>query len=124
MHWLTANFKRRFWLAFLRVFLTLKIAYTNLDSARTPVSHDESMAPPVSPQDELGAIDCSANEENSNKFISTNSSNSEYDTTEDPILFAQKHLNDLIRDLSLYRPAALFRTAHFNVTNSHNLTNF
>ena len=46
----------------------------------------------------LDAIDCSANEDNSDKFISINSTDSEYDTTEDPILFSQKHLNDLIRD--------------------------
>ena len=45
-----------------------KIAYPNLDSARTPVLHDESMPPPVPPQAWLDAIDCSANEDNSNKL--------------------------------------------------------
>ena len=38
-----------------------KIAYYNLDSATTPVPHNESMLPPVAPLDRLDAIDCSAN---------------------------------------------------------------
>ena len=50
-----------------------KIAYLNLDSARTPVPHDESMPPPVPPQDGLDTIDCSDNEDKSNEFISSNS---------------------------------------------------
>ena len=37
--------------------------------------------------------------DNSDKFVSANSIDSDYDITEDPILFSQKHLNDLIRDL-------------------------
>ena len=76
-----------------------KIAYPNLDSARTPVPHDESMPPPVPSQDGLGAIDCNANKDTFNKFISANFTDSEYDTTEDLyfILFSQKYLNDLIK---------------------------
>ena len=58
------------------------------------------------PQDGLDAIDCSADEDNSNKFISSNSTDSEYDTTEDHILFSQKHLNDLIRDLCFSKEKA------------------
>ena len=61
-----------------------KIAYPNLDSARTSVSHDES----VPPQDGLDVIDSSVDEDNFNKFISANSTDS--DTTEDPILFLQE----------------------------------
>ena len=61
------------------------------------------MLPPVPPQDGLDAIDCSSNEDNSDKFISANSSDSEYDATKDFILFLQKHLNDLITNLSLYK---------------------
>ena len=59
------------------------------------------MPPPVPPQDGLDAIDSSADEDNSEKFISANSTDSEYNTTEDSILFSQKHLNNLIRDLCL-----------------------
>ena len=36
-----------------------KIASHNLDAARTPVLHDESMSPSVPRQDELDAIDSS-----------------------------------------------------------------
>ena len=76
-----------------------KIAYPNLDSARTPVPHDESMPPSVPPQDDLDIIDCNVNKGNSDEFIFAKFTDSEYDTTEDPILFSQTHLNDLIRDL-------------------------
>ena len=51
------------------------------------------MPPPVPPQDGLDAINCSANKDNANKVVSANSTDSEYDTTEDPILFSHKHLN-------------------------------
>ena len=63
-----------------------KIVYSNLDSAKTPVPHNNNDI----------TIDCSANENNYDKFIPANSTDSEYDTIEDPILFPQKHLNDLI----------------------------
>ena len=76
-----------------------KITYPNLDSARTPVPCDDSMPPPVPSQHELDATDGNADEDNSDGLISSNYTNS--DTTEDPILFSQKHLNDLIRDLCL-----------------------
>ena len=55
-----------------------KIAYPNLDSARTQVPHNMSMPLPVLPQDFLDAIDCSANEDNVNKFISAKYTDSEY----------------------------------------------
>ena len=74
-----------------------KITYPNLDSARTPVSHDDTMPPPVPTQHGLDATDSSADGDNSNGLISSSYTNS--DTTEDLILFSQKHLNDLIRDL-------------------------
>ena len=74
-----------------------KITYPNLDSARTPVPHDDSMPPPVPPQHGLDATDSSTDEDNSDGLTSSNYTDS--DTTEDPILFLQKHLNDLIRDL-------------------------
>ena len=73
-----------------------KIGHSNLHLARTPVPHDESMPPPMPPQDELDAIDYSANKNNSDKFISANSTDSEYNTTDNLILFLLKHLNDLI----------------------------
>ena len=62
-----------------------KIAYPNLDLARTPVSHDESMSPSVPLQDGRGAIDCSANKDNSDELIFADSADSEYDTTEDSV---------------------------------------
>ena len=76
-----------------------KITYPNLDSARTPVPHDDSLPPPVPPLHELDTTDSSTDEHNSDGLISSNYTDS--DTTEDPILFSQKHLNDLIRDLCL-----------------------
>ena len=74
-----------------------KITYPNLNSARTPVPHGDSMPPPVPPQHGLDATDSSTDEGNSDGLTSSNYTDS--DTTEDPILFLQKHLNDLIRDL-------------------------
>ena len=71
------------------------------------------MPPPVPPQDGLDAIDCSANEDSSDKFISANSTDSEYDTTEDPILFSKKHLNDLIRDLCVSKEKAELLASRF-----------
>ena len=68
-----------------------------MDSTRTPVPHDDVMPPPVPSQHELDATDCRADEDNSDGLISSNYIDS--DTTEDPILFSQKHLNGLIRDL-------------------------
>ena len=57
------------------------------------------MLPPVPPQDGLNAIVCSANKENSDEFIFANSFDSDLKTTEDPISFTQKHINDLIKYL-------------------------
>ena len=81
-----------------------KITYSSLDSARTLVSHDDSMPPPVPPQHGLDAIDNSADEDNSDGLTSSNYTDS--DTTENPILFSQKHLNNLIRDLCLSKKKA------------------
>ena len=64
------------------------------------------MPPRVPPQDGLDAIDCSSNESNSNRFIFANSTDSEYDTTEDPIVFSQKHLNNQIGNLCLSKEKA------------------
>ena len=64
------------------------------------------MLPSVPPQNGLDDIDFSANEDNFDKFISANSTDSEYDTIQDPILFSQKHLNDLIRNVSLSKEKA------------------
>ena len=55
----------------------------------------------VFPQDGLNAIHCSANKDNFDKFISANFTDSEYDTTEDPILFSRKH--HLITNLCLFK---------------------
>ena len=70
-----------------------------MDSARAPVPHDDSMPPPVPPLHGLDTTDSSTDEHNSDGLISSNYT--DFDTTEDPILFSQKHLNDLIRDLCL-----------------------
>ena len=56
------------------------------------------------PQHGLDAIESSADEENSDGLTFFNYTDS--DTTEDPILFLQKHLNDLIRDLCLSQEKA------------------
>ena len=52
-----------------------KITYPNLESARTPVTHDDSMPPPVPPQHGLHDVDSSADEDNSDGFTSSNQSN-------------------------------------------------
>ena len=75
------------------------MTYCNLDSARTPVPHNGSMPPTLPSQRELVATDSSAVEDHTNELISSNYIDS--DTTEDPILFSQKHLNNLIRDLCI-----------------------
>ena len=62
------------------------------------------MPPPVLPQHELDATDSSADEDNSDVLASSNDTDS--DTTEDPILFSQKHLNDLINGLCLSKENA------------------
>ena len=81
-----------------------KITYPNLDSARIPVPHDNSMPPPVPPQHGLDATDSSADEDNFDGLTSSNYK--DFDTNEDPILFSQKHLNDLNRDLCLSKEKA------------------
>ena len=75
------------------------MTYCNLDSARTPVPHNGSMPPTLPSQRELVATDSSAVEDHTNELISSYYIDS--DTTEDPILFSQKHLNNLIRDLCI-----------------------
>ena len=64
------------------------------------------MPPSVPFQDGLDAIACIANEANSDKFISANSTYFEYNTTEDYILFSEKDLNNLIKDLCFYKKKA------------------
>ena len=64
------------------------------------------MPPSMPSQDGLDAIDCSANETNSEKFISANSTYFEYNITEDSILFSEKDLNNLIKDLYFYKKKA------------------
>ena len=81
-----------------------KITYPNLDSARTPVPHDDTMPPPVPPLHGLDTTNSSTDEHNPDGLVSSNYTDS--DTTEDPILFSQKHLNDLIRDLCLSKEKA------------------
>ena len=64
------------------------------------------MPPQVPLQDGFDAIDCSANKDNFDKFISTNCTDFECDSPADTILVLQKHLNDLIRDLGLSKEKA------------------
>ena len=82
-----------------------KIAYPNLDSARRPVPHDASLPVPLPPHGGLefvpDEVEDSAAEGSSTD--PSNSAESEYEPEESskPILFSQKGLNDLIKDLSL-----------------------
>ena len=62
------------------------------------------MPPPLPHQHGLDATDNSADEDNSDGLTSFNYTDS--DTTEDPILFSQKHLNDLTSDLCLSKKKA------------------
>ena len=69
-----------------------KITYPNLDSARTPVPHDEPMPPSMFPKDGPDAIDSSGDEDYRDEVISVNSTDSEYNSTKNLTLFSQKHL--------------------------------
>ena len=74
--------------------------------------------PPTMPlQNGLDAIDCSANEDNSDELISANSTDFEYETTKDPTIFSQKHLNDLIRDLCLSKEKTEFLASRLKKQN-------
>ena len=88
-----------------------------MDLARIPVPHDKSLPPPVSPKGGLDAIDSGADESDCDKFISVNSTDSEYNSTENPILFSQKHLNDLIRDLCFSKEKAELLVSRLNERN-------
>ena len=57
-------------------------------------------------QNGIDAVDYSANKKNSDEFISANSTDSKYNTTENTILFLLKHLNDLTRDLCFSKEKA------------------
>ena len=63
------------------------------------MARNDSMPLPVPSQHEPDVTDSGADEDNSDGLISSNYTNS--DTAEDLVLFSQKHLNDLIRDLCL-----------------------
>ncbi|XP_076819428.1 uncharacterized protein LOC143465141 [Clavelina lepadiformis] len=82
-----------------------KTAYPNLDLARILVPHDASLPVPLPPHGDLESVPDEV-EDSAAEGSSTdpsNSTESEYETVESskPILFSQKRLNDLIRDLSL-----------------------
>ena len=64
-----------------------KIANPNLDSAKTSAPHNHSVPPLVPSKDGLDTIDCSANKDNSDGFISVNSTDFEYNTIVDPAYF-------------------------------------
>ena len=80
-----------------------KITYPNIDSALRPVPHDLSMPAPLPPQDGLASLaDEEVFDEHCN-LAPSDSTGSEYEPEGKlkPILFSQKQLNDLIRDLAL-----------------------
>ena len=88
----------------------MKISYPNLDSARRPVPHDDSMPAPLPPKNGLCSLADKVGEDSDEESISApkDSTDSEYDPEESlkPILFSQKCLNNLIRDLALSKQKA------------------
>ena len=92
-----------------------KITYSNLYSARRPVSFDTSMPAPLPSQDELVALADEVKEDSdkgSTPAPST-STDSEYNSKENlkPILFFQERSNHLTRDLSLSKQKAELLTS-------------
>ena len=87
-----------------------KISYPNLDSAPRPVPHDASMPAPLPPKNGLDTL-ADEFEEDSDEGSTPDpkdSTDSEYDPEESskPILFSQKRLNNLIRDLAISKQKA------------------
>ena len=88
----------------------MKISYPNLDSARRPVPHDNFMPAPIPPKNGLDTLADKVGEDYDEENIPApkDSTDSEYDPEESlkPILFSQKCLNNLIRDLALSKQKA------------------
>ena len=93
-----------------------KISYPNLDSARTTVPHNDSMPPPV-PILRLDVIGCSANEDNSDKFIFANST--DLSTILQKILsYFHKNIYNLIRNLCHSKEKAELLASRFKKRNT------
>ena len=88
-----------------------KIIYRNLDSARRPVPHDDTMPAPLPPQDGLESVpgdDAECIDEGTSYASTSHSTDSEYEPEENsnPIPLSQARLNDLIREMCLSKQKA------------------
>lgn len=80
-----------------------KITYPNLDSARRPIPHDDTLPVPMPPADGLHSIEDIVVEDDSTGRSSTPLTDPDYvpDENLEPQTFNQDELNDLVRDLAL-----------------------
>ncbi len=86
-----------------------KIIYPNLDSARRPIPHDDTLPIPFPPQDRLDFIaDEMETEEGAVDGDQLQSTDHDYTVEEilEPKTFTQEELNDLVRDLALSKEKA------------------
>ena len=79
-----------------------------MDSALRPVSHNPSMPVPLSPEDGLASLADEVVFDEDSNLAPSDSTGFEYEPEEKlkPILFSQKQLNDLKRDLALSKQKA------------------
>jgi len=80
-----------------------KIIYPNLDSARRPIPHDDTLPVPMPPADGLDSIEDVADEDEATGGSPGPSTDPDYlpDESLEPQTFSQDELNDLVRDLAL-----------------------
>lgn len=86
-----------------------KIVYPNLDSARRPVKHDETMPIPIPPCEGLDSIEVEMDvEQGACGGDPGPSTDPEYipEGNLEPKVFTQESLNDLVRDMSLSKEKA------------------
>ncbi len=94
-----------------------KIIYPNLDSARRPIPHDDTLPIPFPPQDRLDSIaDEMETEEGAVGGDQLQSMDHDYTVEEilEPKTFTQDELNDLVRDLALSKEKAELLTSRRN----------
>ena len=97
-----------------------QIVYPNLNSARTPVKHNETLSIPIPPDDKLDSVADDMDVDEGAIGIPGHSADPDY-TYEgrilDPKKFTQGDLNDLVRDLSLSKEKAELLASRLNERN-------
>jgi hypothetical protein len=80
-----------------------KISYPNLNSAIRPVPHSSEIPVPLPPS---SLADIQRDSEDGTILPPHDESSSDFSVDEGPQPFSQSELNDLVRDLGLYKDAA------------------